>query len=273
MKRDRINPVVDDEDDWGEDSGRFAFVARLKQWQVRDLVALTLCVIAAGTVTANALFMQTGPHPAPIFALAPPVEQPKAEPVVAAVPRAAPVETTGAVMLPRPRPLEVAALRTESQPLRSRGDVIAAIQKELAQRGFYDGPMDGFYGPKTDGAIRDFEQAARLRPSTDPGETLLAAIVRSNVSANRPLPPATIPVAARPDPLAELIAPPPRRIMAVQRALSEWGYGQLRPTGVLDPETEAAIEKLERDRKLPVTGQVSERVIRELAAITGRPIE
>jgi hypothetical protein len=42
---------------------------------------------------------------------------------------------------------------------------------------------------------------------------------------------------------------------------------------VLDGPTHAAIEKFERQRKLPVTGQLSERVVRELAAMTGRPLE
>ena len=37
--------------------------------------------------------------------------------------------------------------------------------------------------------------------------------------------------------------------------------------------TQAAIQKFERDRKMPVTGQISPRLMRELAALTGRPLE
>ena len=44
-------------------------------------------------------------------------------------------------------------------------------------------------------------------------------------------------------------------------------------TGIVDAETEAAIERFERERKLPITGQASDRVARELAAMTGRPLE
>jgi hypothetical protein len=62
------------------------------------------------------------------------------------------------------------------------------------------------------------------------------------------------------------------RITAVQRVLSEFGYGQLRPSGTLDEPTSAAIQKFEADRKLPVTGRLSDRVLHELAAMTGRPI-
>jgi peptidoglycan hydrolase-like protein with peptidoglycan-binding domain len=64
-----------------------------------------------------------------------------------------------------------------------------------------------------------------------------------------------------------------RRVAAVQRALTEYGYGQLKPTGTLGPDTQAAIAKFERERKLPVTGQISDRLVRDLAATTGHPID
>src|SRR5207244_8881235 len=63
------------------------------------------------------------------------------------------------------------------------------------------------------------------------------------------------------------------RIIALQRALADYGYGQIRPTGIIDGDTRAAIEQFERERKLPITGQASDRVVRELAAMTGRPLE
>jgi hypothetical protein len=75
----------------------------------------------------------------------------------------------------------------------------------------------------------------------------------------------------RNDPIAELIGPSPR-IAAVQRALSDFGYGQLKPSGVLDEATCSAIEKFERERKLPVTGRVSERLVSDLSAVVGHPL-
>jgi len=64
-----------------------------------------------------------------------------------------------------------------------------------------------------------------------------------------------------------------RRVAAVQRALTEYGYGQLRPTGTVGSDTQAAIQKFERARKLPVTGQVSDRLVRELTAMIGHPLD
>ena len=63
------------------------------------------------------------------------------------------------------------------------------------------------------------------------------------------------------------------RVLAVQRVLSKFGYGPLRLSAQHDIETRAAIERFERDRKLPPTGEVSERLVRELAAFTGAPVE
>lgn len=81
-------------------------------------------------------------------------------------------------------------------------------------------------------------------------------------------PPAPIPASSRNDPASNS-----RRVAAVQRTLTEYGYGQLKPTGTVGSETQAAIQKFERDRKIPVTGQMSDRLVRELAAMTGKAID
>lgn len=84
--------------------------------------------------------------------------------------------------------------------------------------------------------------------------------------------PVPSPSPRRNDPIADLIPPSPR-MMAVQRTLSNYGYGQLKPTGLLDDATSQAIEKFERERKMPVTGRMSDRLVNELTAVTGHPLE
>ena len=168
-----------------------------------------------------------------------------------------------------------AAKVTAPSGSRMPGEIIGDIQRELVRRGYYDGVVDGLYGPKTDAAIRDFEQAAGLKPSTEPNEALLQAMVRSPAKLTKATP--TSAAAARPTPARAEAAverpAPSKRVIALQRALAEYGYGQIRPSGIIDPETQAAIEKFERERKLPITGLASDRVVRELAAMTGRPLE
>jgi hypothetical protein len=75
------------------------------------------------------------------------------------------------------------------------------------------------------------------------------------------------------DAIGDLITTSSRRLIAVQRALGDFGYGPVKPTGFPGPDTRAAIEKFERDRRIPVTGQISDRLIRELATVTGRSLE
>ena len=214
-----------------------------------DSLAAAVAVAAAITILVNALFLQTGPHPAPIFANSPPAS--------VAVPQAsAPVPA-------RPKVADTAAEPATNAHLRS--DVIANIQRELLRRGFYDGAADGVYGPKTDAAIRDFEQAAGLQPSAEPNDVLLTTITRSNVKAQ--------PAAAAPsDPIAALLAPS-ARIVAVQRALTDFGYGPVKPSGTYDAATRTAIERFEKARHRPQTGQISDQLVRDLSALTGRPIE
>jgi len=85
--------------------------------------------------------------------------------------------------------------------------------------------------------------------------------------------PAPQPVAARRnDAITELIGPSPR-IAAVQRALAEFGYGQIKASGILDDATSGAIAKFERDHNLPNSGRVSDRLVKELTAMVGHPID
>jgi peptidoglycan hydrolase-like protein with peptidoglycan-binding domain len=234
-----------------------SFLLRAFGSRRRDAIAMTLAVGAGAAVMINALYLQPGPHPAPMFTIKPRL--------------ASAASVTGAVRVARSRPGEPG--RGESGG-RTQADLIAAIQRELERRGFYDGPIDGFHGPRTDAAIRDFAQAAGLKAAVEPSEELLQSIVRSPARA-APGVQHTVqaPAPTRGDAIGDLIAGSSRRVLAVQRALGDFGYGPVRPTGVFGPETRAAVEKFERDRKLPATGQISDQLVRELAAVTGRPLE
>jgi hypothetical protein len=107
---------------------------------------------------------------------------------------------------------------------------------------------------------------------------IAANIPPKSVEPAPPAHPAVAPVTLQPvaarrnDPIAELIGPTPR-IIAVQRALSDYGYGQIKPSGILDDATSSAIEKFEREHKLPVTGRVSDRLVSDLETMVGHPLE
>lgn len=214
----------------------------------KDSVAALCAILAAGAITTNALFLQRGPHPAPLLANKPPARTAVPNPPMpAAAPssaRPAPLEIRD-VVLPRPNPAKLEASRQEpARPDVSRLEPMKSepVKSEpLAAAGKADAPP----------------RPVRMIPMT-PSKPDGAP----EANAQR-----------GPDPIGEIIAPPTHRVRAVQRVLSDYGYGQIKPTGNFDRETQDAIEQFERARKIPVTRQITPALMRELAALAGRPIE
>ena len=192
----------------------------------KDLIAGLLAAAAVSAILANALFLQAGRHPSPMFG------------TVVLIP--APVLANP---LPRPRPAEAAHRMIE--PLAPPEPTRWAEVKPADPRNTADPKND----PLTSLVVK----------STAPATAAPSHVAR---------PPAPIPVRTE-----TASSPAARRIAGVQRALTEYGYGQLKPTGTIGADTQAAISKFERDRKLPVTGQMSDRMVKELTAMIGRPID
>lgn len=246
----------------------------------REFVGLVMASVATVWIFTNALFLQKGPHPAPIFAARPVTHQ--------AVPLAPPRPEVVApnTPLPLPAPAVAPAPATAAAPM-NRTQLISSIQRELNRRGFYDGVVDGVWGAHTDAAVRDFIQATGAKVTPDANEALLRAIAGSSAQRRTQIVPHADPIAALlapsnqakapPQPIpAQPAAPQPapsERIKAVQRALDDFAYGPVNATGIYDADTRAAIERFERARGLPVTGQVSDRLVRELGGMVGRPLE
>jgi Putative peptidoglycan binding domain len=200
----------------------------------KDLVAGVLAFAAVSAIIANALFLQAGHHPSPIFGS------------VVAIPAAG---LAPASRLPRPRPVEPAVKPAETSPPESRPAELKPVEIKSAEPRAAE--------PKAS------ESKASESKAADPLANLVKATAAMPMTSNVPRPPAPIPTAAQ----------GARRVAAVQRVLTEYGYGQLKPTGTVGSDTQAAIQKFERERKLPVTGQMSDRLVRDLVAMTGHPID
>lgn len=199
----------------------------------KDTVAGLLAFAAVSAILANALFLQTGHHPAPMFGS------------VIVMPQAGPVSAN---LLPRPRPVDADAAVSEPRVIELRPVEPRAAEPRAAEPKAVERPVE----QKPADPLGSLVKATGAPPATP------SSVLR---------PPAPIPALARAEPSG------PRRVAAVQRVLTEYGYGQLKPTGTAGTDTQAAIVKFERERKLPVTGQVSDRLVRELAAVIGHPID
>lgn len=198
-------------------------VMRIFLHSPKDVVAGLIAATAICAILTNALFLQAGRHPSPMFGS------------VVTLP---PPQAAVASPLPRPRPV------VEADPQETRQvEVRGADSRQADSR-------------SADARAADAMTNLVVR-STSPPATTPANVVR---------PPAPIPAATAQNAGA-------RRVAAVQRTLTQYGYGQLKPTGAVGADTQTAIAKFERERKLPVTGQMSDRLVRELSAMVGHPIE
>ena len=202
-------------------------VMRVLLHSPKDMVAGLIAAAAICAIVANALFLQAGRHPSPMFGSV----------VTLSAPQAAVANP-----LPRPRPVVEAEL-PEPKLVEVRG----ADSRQVDLRNADARNADA----RNPDAMTNLVVKSTSAPATTP-----ANVVR---------PPAPIPVTTQ--------SAGARRVAAVQRTLTQYGYGQLKPTGAVGSDTQAAISKFERERKLPVTGQMSDRLVRELTAMVGHPIE
>jgi Putative peptidoglycan binding domain len=212
-------------------------VMRILLHSPKDLFAGALAVAAIGAIVANALFLQSGPHPSPMFGS------------VVTLPAPAPAPSSVSP-LPRPRPAE--ATKAEAVPAEPR-----AVESKSADIKTADS--------------KPVEPKASETKAADPLTNLVKATSAAPVATSSiPRPPAPIPFPSHNDNLAPGGS---RRVAAVQRALTEYGYGQLKPTGTIGSDTQAAIARFERERKIPATGQMSDRMVHELSAMIGHSID
>jgi hypothetical protein len=206
-------------------------VMRVLLHSPKDTLAGLVAVAAISAIVANALFLQTGRHPAPMFGTVINLPAPSSVPLSSPLPRSRPVGADTSPLEPKatefrvePKPAERAAEKPPEKPVEAT--------------------------------------ASTPRSGSDPMTNLVKQTTATPTSVMRP--PAPIPVQQ---------SPAARRVAGVQRALSEYGYGNFKITGAMGAETQSAIQKFEREHKMQVTGQVSDRLLRELGAAIGHPVE
>ena len=206
--------------------------------------------IAGGGMTIaafiNIMLLQPERHRAPLFV---------GNPLIHTTPL--PTQTP----LPQQRP---ATMEKDAETMR-RVELLRDIQIELARRGFFAGEPDAAATAKTAQAIRDFQLAATLPVNGQASESLLAAVLTSNL---RPK-----------DQIASILRTSgdrlerPETVVAMQRALTKIGYGPLRDDGHFGAGSRAALDRFEKDRKLPPRGENPGRVLKELSQASGIAID
>ncbi len=211
--------------------------------QKRTLIALSGLFSVSLLIVLNAVYWQSGRHPAPIGAVK--VHKPPA-------PGAAPARDTGTAR----RPSGQAAGPFAALPRTAQTALIRRIQEELGKAGFYNGRIDGLYGPQTRAAIRGYQQSAGIAasgvPSAElPGQIRFSRLLNAGQSTGSTKPKID------------------KSVVLVQTGLAELGYSPGPVDGIMGRETRAAIRRFEKERGMKVSGAVSARLIHELRKVTG----
>jgi len=145
---------------------------------------------------------------------------------------------------------------SKSTDAKIRLDLIRSIQAGLAERGFDPGPADGQRRPATTMAISAYQKKVGLAVTGEPSANLLDHII----------------LTWRLSPVSEDAATATARqlVKNIQMRLARLGYAPGKTSGVINGETRQAIAKYERDRGLPVTGELSAKLVLKLSQPTRR---
>ncbi|GJD63936.1 peptidoglycan-binding domain-containing protein [Methylobacterium frigidaeris] len=220
------------------------------------IVGGLLALGAVAAVAANALSFQTGRHPAPLFAKAPPL--PAAEPAdKAAATASARADTSRASgdTVPRspgdaaPRPAKSdgigALIRGEDHATASVNPKAAPARAAAAKT-----------TPAKEAPAKDAADKAAPVAHAPVREARVAEPVRASALHAAPA------AGAKPD------TKPDKAVAYAQRALVKLGYGPLTVDGIAGPSTRAALARFERERRLP-GATVARRTLQELEARSG----
>jgi len=221
---------------------------------------LTLSLMA----TSNALYFQHTRHPAPLFTAGQGTINPSVAPVVPAPrPVTKKVAITPKVALPRVE--TTASVRTNDEPIGN--SEVFELQRKLESMKLFDGTVDGYYGPKTAGAIRAFELKMGMKPmgqlTPEIVKAILAAPMISATPEPKPLPNVEPLPAADPLPKVVVVAPVARVAPVAEPMPEPLPEAQPQATARIEVQPLSPTKPLTRD--LPDTPQEAMNIAVETA--------
>lgn len=188
-----------------------------------------LAIVAWGMTqgSVNALWMQKGPHPAPLFAqsaqlASAPATAPQGQNGLTQKPAAPALDNR----TPTPSPALVQPAGPIEIPSNVGNESVARLQAKLQALGLFSGKVDGYYGPQTADAIRAFERRSGMPENGAISADVERAITQApldtapapaRTGAAQPMPapvPASHGVASTKDPIARIA------LSAAQRAVT-----------------------------------------------------
>ena len=173
---------------------------------------------------------------------------------------------------PAPKPV---AVTTDLPPLRGQAapqQLVTAIQRELAARGYAGGPVSGKLSDETRRAIASFEKDHGLPITGSPSDELLRRILLGEAAAPAASTGSVAATNRAPQVKPNSVASSDSTIKQVQQILADLGYAPGPVDGTRGDETERAVSAFQRDRKIAQNGRITPELLREIKRVTGRDL-
>lgn len=207
--------IDDEEDEAIAGDGMVARIAERAFDNPAMFGGLVVMALTACAIVSNAMLLQNGRHPEPLFMTRP---SPVVEALVAEVPlpRVRADQTAAAQPmppLPRVAPSQPEAAEPAGPIAPTAGEaLIADLQRALAEKGLYRGEIDGISGSRTRAAITAYEKTEGLPVTGQPSATVLDHIRTASITPAPEAAPALEPepvIAAEPLPAPTVAEEPP----------------------------------------------------------------
>ena len=234
------------------DNDRLGLMARLLLGISRHpwRTALSVVLVAAATaIIANAVSLQSSDHPSPFFA----TRDGGADGAATQDGVVGPNAAGGAAQADAiGRLVEVTVAGTPQLQTNAASATVVEVQQLLSAQGYDPGVIDGLFGARTRSAIESYQSQNGLVVTGVVSDALLASLR-----------------ATTPNPASEAVILPTEetRILAVQTALNQIGYGPLLANGQLSSQTTEAVRAFQLEYGLAITGEIDEALVARMADI------
>ncbi len=212
----------------------------------------TALFVVMGLVSVNAVWFQAGKHPSPMFSTrvaTKSVEQ---------------IASSGSKL--RTVKLNIQAAKKQKITVLP-DDLTREVQIVLANKGLYEGELDGLFGFRTRLAIKAYQKQAGQNETGKVSARLLSHMLMSGKPEGRiPVPKLQIALAEEKSGTTAQTARQ-NMVSTIQSGLRNYGYEDIVIDGVMGSQTSNAIRRFELDYGLRITGKASESILQKLTDI------
>lgn len=186
-----------------------------------------------------------------------------------------PAAKPSTVAVTKVEPPKIPAVTTDLPALQGQEapeQLVTAIQRELAARGYGVGAANGKLDEETRKAIAAFEKDKGLPVTGSPSDELLRYILLGETAPTGPNTGSVTSLPGNGGSSGEPKSPQKAdaTVKQVQQILADLGYAPGPADGTMGSETENAVTAFQRDRKLTANGRITPEFLKEMKSVTGR---